>query len=66
MNGKRLSTKTVGELRDHRYFVARIIQEHFFPYPPTRLDTMSPAQREEFLECADEIMEDLRFHGWQP
>jgi len=34
MAGKHLSNETVGDLRDHRLAVARLIQEKFFPWPP--------------------------------
>ena len=65
-DSKHLTTSIVGELRDHREAVARIIQEKFFPWPPTKWETMPEHQRRDFLECADEIMEDLAFHGWRP
>jgi len=65
-SGKQLSPKVVGEIRDHREAVARIIQEAFFPYPPTRWETMPEHQRRDFLECADEIFADLRRYGWKP
>lgn len=35
--------------------IARIIQEHFFPWPPTSWETMPQHQRQDFLDCAAEI-----------
>lgn len=46
--------------RPKREKVGRIIQAHFFPYPPTKWETMSEMQRDTFLECADEILEALK------
>lgn len=40
---------------ERREKVGRIIQEAFFPWPPTKWETLSPTQKDEFLECADEI-----------
>lgn len=63
---KRLSNETVGELRDHRLAVAQMIQTTFFPWPPTHWATMADHQKQEFLDCADEILADLKHHGWKP
>ena len=46
--------------------VAKIIQEDFFPYPPTRWETMAPHQKREFLDCADEILTSLKERKWKP
>jgi hypothetical protein len=62
---KHLSNEVVGDLRDHRAEVAIIIQKTFFPWPPTRWETMPEHQQRDFLECADEIFADLRKHGWK-
>lgn len=63
---KHLSNGIVGDLRDHRVAVAKIIQETFFPWPPTKWETMAEHQRQEFLDCADEIFADLTRYGWHP
>lgn len=64
--GKHLSNETVGDLKDHRLAVAKIIQETFFPPPVARWETMAEHQQQEFLDCADEIFADLKRYGWKP
>lgn len=56
----------ISGLADHREGVGRIIAGTFFPPPQFRWETMSPTQRDEFLECADEIFTYLRRYGWKP
>lgn len=56
----------VSDLTDFPTVVGEIIQTTFFPYPPTYWATLSPSQRQEFLDCAEEILAALKFHGWKP
>lgn len=42
---------------DERTGIAKIIQQTFFPYPPTQWEGMTGAQQQEFFECADEIIQ---------
>lgn len=53
-------TIDISDLADHRANVGKIIQETFFPPPVARWDSISDEQRQEFLECADEIFTYLR------
>lgn len=51
---------TTPERQERRVKVARIIQEKFFPWPPTSWATMPEHQKRDFLECADEIFAALK------
>lgn len=60
-DGKHIDPST---LTDFPVAVGRIVQEKFFPWPPTRWETLSPHQRQDFIECGVEILAMLRRYGW--
>ena len=64
--GARMSAEVAADLTDWPRVVGEIIQQKFFPWPPTRWETISEMQQRDFRECADEIMTELRNRGWTP
>lgn len=63
---KHMSPEVMAELTDYPTVVGRIIQQTFFPPPPTHWEGLSPNQKEEFRDCAKEIMNKLIRRGWHP